>query len=85
MGFDNIWDQNGLGIAITGMTIVFCALTFISVFIYLLPGILRQLAFVFPPETEPSKSTGAATNDAEVAAALGVVMHQIERHKDRPQ
>ena len=50
MGFHNITEANGVGIAATGMTIVFAALTFISVFILLLPAVLRAFSTVLPPE-----------------------------------
>jgi oxaloacetate decarboxylase gamma subunit len=43
-GFQNILNGQGISIAITGMLIVFIALSLISFFIYLLPKFLRVIA-----------------------------------------
>jgi Na+-transporting methylmalonyl-CoA/oxaloacetate decarboxylase gamma subunit len=84
MGFDNILDHDGLGIAATGMIIVFAALTLISIFIGLLPRILESRAIGIPPESPPQGvSLPVSTSDNEVAAAIGFVMHQIDVQKKR--
>ena len=84
MGFHNIWENNGLGIAATGMIIVFAALTFISIFIYLLPGILKVSSFVAPQDSEPLDVQTVQTGDAdEVVAAVGFVLHQVEMRKNQ--
>ncbi|MDE2699082.1 MAG: OadG family protein [Gemmatimonadota bacterium] len=44
----NIEDGQGLGIALTGMIIVFSVLTLISAFIVILPKILAVVAKKFP-------------------------------------
>lgn len=79
MGFDNITEANGLGIAVAGITIVFAALVFISVFIYLLPILLS----VFPTTeaTSAASEPGAPTStptaaDEEIVAAIAFALHQ---------
>ena len=49
-GIENITANNGIGVAITGMSIVFVALVLISVYIALLPKILNKLARIFPED-----------------------------------
>jgi sodium pump decarboxylase gamma subunit len=82
MGLHNIWEHDGLGIAITGMIIVFAALSLISVFISWLPHILQGLSLVLPAErpTHPAVPLPAA-NEEELIAAIGVALHQ---HSRRP-
>ena len=77
MGFNNILESNGFGIAATGMTIVFAALTFISVFIYLLPKVLSAFELVVPPASELQVgSPPQTTDDEEIAAVIGFALHQ---------
>ncbi|TWU08663.1 Oxaloacetate decarboxylase, gamma chain [Symmachiella macrocystis] len=81
-GFDNIIndDFNGFGIAVTGLLIVFVALTLISVFISLLPKILDALAFMLPEEQEHQTHAPAmrqTTDNEKIAAAVGFVLHEI--------
>ena len=77
MGFDNILENNGLGIAVTGMTIVFAALTLITVFIYLLPKVLSGLELVVPPVSQLEVAPPPqSTDDEEMAAAIGFALHQ---------
>lgn len=71
MGFDNILESNGLGIAATGMVIVFGALTLITGFIYLLPKVLSAFALDAPSSVPPESS-----HDEEIAAVIGYVLHQ---------
>lgn len=83
IGFDNIQRANGIGIAITGMLIVFTALVLISTFIALLPRVLNKLAALLPEEHEPvhtSTPPPIAADDAAVVAAIGYVLH-LERQK----
>ncbi|MBT4502724.1 MAG: OadG family protein [Gemmatimonadetes bacterium] len=73
----NIIDGQGGGIAITGMSIVFCALGLISLFIFLLPKILERVARLYPE----SEGHGArpdprqARDDSELAAAIAFAFH----------
>lgn len=78
MGFDNIIQAKGIGIALTGLTIVFVALTMISVFIALLPHATGLLSALFPEEQhKPAKSPAPA--EEELVAAIGFAMHQRKR------
>ena len=79
MGLHNIWDNNGIGIALTGMTIVFAALTMISVFISLLPKVLDAFSLVLPPEPEPQLAAQPeSSGDEEIAAVIGFALHQMQ-------
>jgi Na+-transporting methylmalonyl-CoA/oxaloacetate decarboxylase gamma subunit len=67
--FQNVIDGNGIGLALTGMTIVFCALGLISLIITALPGVLKFL----PPPAEhhgvgPATPPVQQTDDALIAA-----------------
>jgi|TARA_B100000315_G_C14273092_1_gene449584 Na+-transporting methylmalonyl-CoA/oxaloacetate decarboxylase gamma subunit len=73
----NITDGQGVELAIAGMLIVFTVLILISMFIALLPKILRIVAQKYPEQeihpatTAPSGSTG----DEAILAAIGYVLH----------
>ncbi len=87
MGVQNIIDNQGVSLVITGMTIVFLALVMVSILIALLPKILDVL---LPPESaEPahghsahghSAHGGAArtreSSDEALVAAIGVALHR---------
>ncbi len=85
MNFDfdvqNIIDGQGISIAITGMVIVFFALSLISLFIAALPRILNRVALVWP-EPEEHNGYGSASPQApdavsdEIVAAIGVTLHR---------
>ena len=79
-GLRNIAEGNGIGISITGMTIVFIALSLISAFIAMLPKALRVLAVYLPPEIEshgiPAQTVEPTVEEGEVIAAIGSVLHQ---------
>ncbi|MBM82898.1 MAG: hypothetical protein CMJ78_20235 [Planctomycetaceae bacterium] len=81
-GLQNISDNDGIAIALTGITIVFAALILITVFISLLPKILAAVNEVFPEPVPKqavaaaSSPVAAATNDDDlVAAAIAVAHH----------
>ncbi len=61
-----------LQLAVTGMTVVFAALTLIAVFIYSLPRVLAVIDGMFP--TEPTQQP-AASDEGERAAAIGFALH----------
>jgi Na+-transporting methylmalonyl-CoA/oxaloacetate decarboxylase gamma subunit len=69
-GLARVQDGGGLQISISGMVIVFSALTLISVFIGALPKILSLVSLVFP-----DKSTRSAADDDRVAIAIAVALH----------
>ncbi len=79
MGWDNIIKSQGLPIAVTGLLIVFFALTLITVFIQLLPTVLDFLGIQGEAEEPASKSPPqSAANGAvqpEVIAAIGLALH----------
>lgn len=82
MGFDNILEHDGIGIALTGMTIVFVALMLISGFIALLPKFMQVFSAFLPPETHHDAATPrSAGEDEAVIAAIGFVLHQREQEK----
>ena len=77
----HIIDGQGISIAITGMVIVFFALSFISLFIAALPSILDRVALIWP-EPEGDNGTGSASSKAsdavseEIVAAIAVTLHR---------
>ena len=74
--FQNILDSDGIGIAITGMSIVFIALALITSFIYALPKLLAKLEYVLPPEqTHHSAVPAPQADEAALAVAIGFALH----------
>ena len=71
----NIEDGQGLGIALTGMIIVFSVLTLISAFIVILPKILAIVAKKFPESAGHHGVPVQAEDDSSALAAIGFVMH----------
>ena len=78
-GFDAISQSNGVSIAVTGMLIVFFALTIITLFIRLLPTALKRFERYLPrleshaqPPTAAERSTG---DNERIVAAIGYVLH----------
>lgn len=82
MGFQNIVDAEGIGLAATGLTIVFAALVLVSMFIAALPRLLPLVNSIMPeverhhgaPSPSVSTPSKAATDD-EIVAAIGFVLH----------
>ncbi len=83
MSFDvqNIIDGQGINIAITGMVIVFFALSIISIFIAALPKILKWVA-VYWPETDEHAVIGSALPATtrvvsdELVVAIAMTLHR---------
>ena len=79
-GFQAISRGNGVSIAITGMLIVFVALTVISLFIRMLPEILAWLGPILPklePHGHPPTVAEQLPLDNErIVAAIGYVLHR---------
>ena len=69
-----------LQLAITGMTVVFAALTLIAVFIYSLPRVLAVVDGIFP--TAPDQLSSANEED-ERAAAVGFALHHHRTQSTR--
>ena len=75
-------------LAITGMGIVFAALTLISLFVAALPRTLRLVEGLLPPETDhPLGPTpvSATSNDEEAVVAIGVALHERLRAKSQTE
>lgn len=90
MGFQNIVDANGIGLAITGMTIVFVVLVLVSLFITCLPRVLPVVNAVLPPVAHHHHGAGPASRPStpaatpagiedEIVAAIGVAMHRRQQ------
>ncbi|MEO0530249.1 MAG: OadG family protein [Planctomycetota bacterium] len=82
-GWQAIVEADGLGISITGMLIVFVALTAISVFIGLLPKILGVLEPYLPevghhaaPDPAAGTAKPTAGTDPRMVAAIAWARHQ---------
>lgn len=78
-GFQAISEGNGFSIAVTGMLIVFFALTLISIFLRLLPVVLDKLEPILPrleSHTQPPTAAEQMPTDEEsIIAAIGYVLH----------
>lgn len=80
VSLQHIVDGQGVGIAITGMSIVFAALALISLCIFVLPKLLERVARIYPetaghvnrPTPRPPKPAG---DDGEVVAAIAYACH----------
>ncbi|MGD9857720.1 MAG: OadG family protein [Planctomycetaceae bacterium] len=82
MGFHNITEAGGIGLAVTGMTIVFVALLLVTWFIAGLPRMLPFLDAMLPVAEarhgapRPSASTGTASAmPDEIIVAIGFALH----------
>ena len=72
--FQNVIDNQGISIAITGMLIVFVALCLISLFISILPRIVSALNNRFPEPAEAA--TVSSSTDPAIVAAIGLALHR---------
>ena len=83
MGLNNILENDGFGIAATGLSIVFIALVLIAVFISLLPKIVAPFSDLAQPESAHDMPLSkAAADEGEVLAAIGFALHQMDIRKD---
>lgn len=78
-GFRNVTEQNGVSISLTGMLIVFIALSLISLVLAVLPHVVDKLNNFFPParmHNAPAKAeAGAQAEEDTIMAAIGFVLH----------
>jgi len=86
-GFHAISEGKGFSISVTGMLIVFFALTIISLFIRLLPVVLDLLEPILPrleSHTQPPTAAERLPTDNEkIVAAIGYVLHlEMEKAGD---
>jgi len=80
----NVSEGNAIAIAITGMLIVFTALTLISVFIAALPKILSAIEPYLPTAEDhhdaPTAAESLPTDEEKIVAAIGHVLHAEMQH-----
>jgi len=80
----NVSEGNAIAIAITGMLIVFTALTLISVFIAALPKILSAIEPYLPAAEDhhdaPTTAESLPTDEEKIVAAIGHVLHTEMQH-----
>jgi Na+-transporting methylmalonyl-CoA/oxaloacetate decarboxylase gamma subunit len=78
-GWQGIVEGDGISIAITGMLIVFAALTIISLFIALVPHLLAALAPILPKlhshHAPPGRAEQVPLEHEKVVAAIAAVLH----------
>lgn len=89
MGFQNIIDAEGIGLAITGLAIVFTVLVLVSLYIAWLPRILPLVNTILPviehhhgapmPSAGGRPTASTAEADAEVVAAIALAMHHSRK------
>ncbi len=86
LSWQNVLDGNGLSITITGMSIVFAGLAFISLFISQVPNALALLDRLFAPRpSRPEPETGLTAEpgeptEEEVLTAIALALHlELER------
>lgn len=84
--WQHVIDGQGISVSITGMLIVFFALTLITVFIAVLPKILAAIEPIFPSKEDvvtavDAPDTGVGVTE-EVAAAIAFSIH-LERLKKK--
>ncbi|QDU37132.1 Oxaloacetate decarboxylase, gamma chain [Maioricimonas rarisocia] len=85
MGFitidpQNVVDGNGVGLALTGMLIVFTVLILISLFIACVPRLLGVLNRIFPEvDHHHAGPLRPDQPDLELVAAIGLALHQRNR------
>ncbi len=75
----NIVDGQAVPISITGMVIVFCVLTLLSLFIASMPRILQVVGRIFPEKVAHTKKvaqpSATESRDEEAIAAIALVLH----------
>jgi hypothetical protein len=91
MGIDNVIAGHGLGIAITGMTVVFAGLVLVSIYIRLLPMVtapgrpswrqLRRTRRAAGATAVPATRAATPDTDHDLLAAIGYVL-QAERERE---
>jgi Na+-transporting methylmalonyl-CoA/oxaloacetate decarboxylase gamma subunit len=82
--FQNILDHQGIGIAVTGMLIVFVSLALITLAIATMPKVLAALAGFLPQEHEHHGPTSAKpSTDEALAVAIGFALHTRAKSKDQ--
>ncbi len=82
--FENIAKHNGIGIAVTGLLIVFTSLVLISLAIAAMPKVLAALEDYLPAEHDHHGSPASKpSSDEAVAVAIGFALHSQLQLKDK--
>ncbi len=71
-GLQNIADNNGYSLALSGMGIVFFALLFIAVIIQVLPYLLKVLDKIIPEKIEEPKVRVKSSPDSGAVIAVAI-------------
>jgi len=90
ISFQNVVDADGIGIAITGMSIVFSGLVLISLYIYSIPKLLERLekgAKKLSEKRTPSAApvagiSGGTELTDELLSAIAYVIHMEKEYED---
>ncbi len=75
----------GVGLSLTGMCVVFFALTLLSLFIAILPRVVALLDRYFPPVEDHmvvDAAVSLATEDREVVAVMAAFITHLESGQD---
>ena len=89
-GMEAVVAGGAIGISITGMSIVFCGLVLISIFITTLPKILDYITS-FGEKTEPAAVVDVAAQEAaeeekDLASVIGLVMQmEAAQHETKEE
>ena len=84
-GIENIMEQEGIGLAITGMSIVFIALLLITFYIALLPTLLKHLEKILPEQKSVHQRAEVKESEEEdlmVAAAIATAFRRRRKLKE---
>lgn len=91
MSFQNVLDADGIGIALTGMSIVFAGLVLISLYIASIPKLLGNMDKAVKKRAEKKKAVKSARPvvvtdpsklSAELLTAIGYVIHMEKEFED---
>lgn len=78
-GWEAIVENNGIGVALTGMLIVFSALAIITMFIALVPHLLAVLEPILPKgglhRESHTPAEQSPIDQERIVAAIGMVLH----------
>ncbi|QXD24626.1 OadG family protein [Opitutia bacterium ISCC 51] len=84
-GIENILEQEGIGLAITGMSIVFIALLLITFYIAFLPTLLKHLDKILPEQKSSHQRAEGKVSEEEdlmVAAAIATAFRRRRKLKE---
>jgi Na+-transporting methylmalonyl-CoA/oxaloacetate decarboxylase gamma subunit len=82
MGIDGIVDGHGVGIALTGMSVVFAGLVLVSLYIRVLPAAFERAARGTPVPPRPAVTTGGDTGITPELLAVFAYVLQAEHERE---